>query len=152
MTVEEIERTLQHVAAAMGQLTQAAVHADERQDAADSARREADGRIAALINAQVRFEARQEKLEEAFRQVAASHVQLVELLQRHEDRLDGHDDANERTDARLDALIDAQISARMQAEARGRLLDEKLAQLAEAQARTDEQIRLLIERSGGEAK
>jgi hypothetical protein len=45
-----------------------------------------------------------------------------------------------------------QISARMQAEARGRLLDEKLAQLAEAQARTDEQIRLLIERSGGEAK
>jgi phosphate starvation-inducible protein PhoH len=40
----------------------------------------------------------------------------------------------------------------MQAEARGRLLDEKLAQLAEAQARTDEQIRLLIERSGGEAK
>ena len=31
-------------------------------------------------------------------------------------------------------------------------LDGKLAQLAEAQARTDEQIRLLIERSGGEAK
>jgi len=45
-----------------------------------------------------------------------------------------------------DALIDDQISAHEQAEERRRILDEKLARLAEAQKRTDEQIRLLITR------
>jgi hypothetical protein len=148
MTVEEIERTLQRVAVAIEQITQVAVRVDERQDAADLARRKTDSYIEALVNAQVRCDARQEKLEEAFRQVAESHVRLVEMLQLHEKRLDGQDAAQERTDGRLDVLIDDQISAREQAAERGRLLDEKLGRLAEAQARADEQIRLLLERSG----
>jgi hypothetical protein len=148
MTVEEIERTLQRVAVAIEQITQVAVRVDERQDAADLARRKTDSYIEALVNAQVRYDARQEKLEEAFRQVAESHVRLVEMLQLHEKRLDGQDAAQERTDGRLDVLIDDQISAREQAAERGRLLDEKLGRLAEAQARADEQIRLLLERSG----
>lgn len=152
MTIEDITQTLQRVAVAIEQLTQAAVRADDRQDSTEAARREADERIEALINAQVRYEARQERLEEAFRQVASAHAQLVELLSRHEDRLDGHDEDQARTDGRLDALIDDQISARRQAEARGRLLDEKLARLQEAQARTDEQLLLLVERNGGQAK
>lgn len=87
-------------------------------------------------------------LEEAFRQVAVSHARLVEMLQLHENRLDGHDEAQEGTDGRLDALIDDQISAREQAEERGRILDEKLARLAEAQVRADEQIRRLIVQDG----
>jgi hypothetical protein len=148
MTVEEIERTLQRVAVAIEQITQVAVRVDERQDAADLARRKTDSYIEALVNAQVRYDARQEKLEEAFRQVAESHVRLVEMLQLHEKRLDGQDAEQERTDGRLDVLIDDQISAREQAAERGRLLDEKLGRLAEAQARADEQIRLLLERSG----
>jgi hypothetical protein len=69
MTVEEIERTLQHVAVAIEQLAQVAVRVDERQDAADLARRKTDSYIDALVNAQVRYEARQEKLEEAFEQI-----------------------------------------------------------------------------------
>jgi len=149
MTVEEIERTLQHVAVAIEQISQVAVRADERQDAADLARRKTDSYIEALVNAQVRYEARQEKLEEAYRLVASSHAQLVEMIQLHEKRLDGQDAAQERTDGRLDVLIDDQISAREHAEVRGRRLDEKLARLAEAQARADEQLRLLLERDGG---
>jgi len=149
MTAEEIERTLQNVALSIQQLTQVAVRTDARLDASDSARHEVDERIEALINAQVRYEARQEKLEEAFRLVASSHAQLVEMIRLHENRLDGHDHAQARTDGRLDVLIDDQISARSQAEERGRLLDEKLARLAEAQARTDEQIRMLAAGNGG---
>ncbi|MBO0863061.1 MAG: hypothetical protein J2P21_32115 [Chloracidobacterium sp.] len=149
MTAEEIERTLQNVALSIQQLTQVAVRTDARLDQADAHRREADERIAALINAQVRYEARQEKLEEAFRLVAQSHAQLVEMIRIHESRLDDHDQAQARTDGRLDALIDDQISARAQAEERGRILDEKLARLTEAQARADEQIRMLAARNGG---
>lgn len=146
MTSEEVERAFQQVALSIQTLTQMAVRADERQDAADTSRGVADQRIEALISAQVRYEARQERLEEAFRQVAESHADIVALLLRHEDRLSGHDEDQARTDGRLDALIDDQISARRQAEERGRLLDEKLARLSEAQARTDEQIQQL--RSG----
>ena|SRR5215471_16052392 len=163
-----------------------AVRADERQDASDSAqqatnawRREADERLDALINAQVRYEARQERLEEAFRQVASSHAQLVEMLQLHEDRLDGQDEAALQTDSRLDALIDAQIQLTHQVDTltgdiaalngRAAATDERLDRMAEkldrttdhldlavaaidalveAQARTDKQIRMLLDRNG----
>ncbi len=63
MTSEEIEQTLQRVAVAIEQLTQMAVRADERQDATDSTRSVADERLEALITAQVRYEARQERIE-----------------------------------------------------------------------------------------
>ncbi|HEX5085384.1 MAG TPA: hypothetical protein VFY40_25385, partial [Blastocatellia bacterium] len=148
MTAEQIERAFQQVAQSIQQLSQVAVRTDARLDAAEAGGREADERVEALINAQVRYEARQEKLEEAFRLVAQSHAQLVGMIQMHENRLDGQDEAQERTDVRLDALIDDQISARSQAEERGRLLDEKLRLLSEAQARADEQIRALAARNG----
>src|SRR5262249_48562240 len=114
MTAEQIERTLQQVAMSIQQLSHVSVRTDARLHAAEPARSEVDERIEAIINTQVRYEARQEKLEEAFRQVGESHVQLVEMLRIHENRLDGHDQAQERTDSRMDALIDDQISAREQ--------------------------------------
>lgn len=116
---------------------------DKRIEALINAQVRADEHIEALINAQVRYEAKQDKLEEAFRLVAVSHAQLVEMIQLHENRLDGHDEAQARADVRIDALIDDQIAVRRQAEERGRILDEKLARLQEAQSRADEQIRLL---------
>lgn len=163
MTVEEITQTLQTVAENQAHLDEtvkqiAVAHKsvvelvrrhEERIDGQDVNRRESDERIEALINAQVRHEARREELEEAYKLVARSHATIVKLLERHEERLDGHDRDLERTDGRLDAVIDDQISARSQAEERGRLLDEKLARLQEAQARADEQIRLLAARNGG---
>ncbi len=186
MTSEEIERAFQQVALSIQQLTQTAVRADERQDAAEterradaSWRRKADERLDALINAQLRYEARQEKIEEAFRQVAAAHAALVEMLRLHDERLDGHDEANVHTESRLDALIDSQIRltervdtltgdiAALNGRAAatddrldriGERLDqvaalqaanaEQIKALAEAQMRTDEQIRLLLERNG----
>lgn len=183
MTSEEITQNLQRASVAIEQLTQMAVRADKRQDAADAKQQagevwhhDADERIEALINAQVRYEARQEKLEEAFRQVATAHTQVVEMLQRHEERLDSHDEANIHTEARLDALIDAQIQliervdtlTRDIAAINGRAAatDERLATLIEAQARTDEQmkrtdeqmrrtdeiVRSLVERNSSTAK
>jgi chromosome segregation ATPase len=171
MTAEEIERAFQQVALSIQQLTQVAVSTDARLDASDTARREADERIEALINAQVRYEARQEKLEEAFRQVAAAHVQLVEMIRLHENRLDGHDGANAHAESRLDALINSQIqltervdtlttdiaAVNGRVERIGDQLDqaaalqaanaEQIKALIAAQARTDEQIRLLLDRN-----
>ncbi len=183
MTTEEIERTLQTVASgqadhdarlirveeafqqislAIKQLTELAANTDSRIDSIEETAIHTDARLDALITAQVKYEARQERLEEAFRQVAESHQTLVHLASVHEERLDGHDEANVHTDNRLDALIDAQIGLddrlaklsaaqaeyRKQAEERGARLDEKLAQLTAAQARTDEQIKELLIRNG----
>jgi hypothetical protein len=106
MTAEQIERAFQQVALSIQQLSQVAVRTDARLDAAEAGHRETDERIEALINSQVRYEARQEKLEDAFRLVAESHAQLVEMIRLHEGRIDGHDEAQERTDGRLDAVID----------------------------------------------
>jgi hypothetical protein len=129
-------------------LINAQVRADEHIEALINAQVRADEHIEALINAQVRYEAKQDKLEEAFQLVAVSHAQLVEMIQLHENRLDGHDEAQARADGRIDALIDDQIAVRRQAEERGRILDEKLARLQEAQSRADEQIRLLTGHNG----
>lgn len=157
MTAEEIERAFQQAALSIQQLTQVAVRTDARLDASDSARREADERVEALIIAQVGYEARQERLEEAFRQVAVSHVQVVEMLRHHEERLDGHDEANVQTESRLDALIDTQIHLTERVDTLTRdiaalghrfeemaaVTNEQIKALIEAQARTDEQIEAL---------
>jgi hypothetical protein len=124
------------------------VRANERIEALINSQVRANEHIEALINAQVRYEAKQDELEEAFRLVAVSHAQLVEMIQLHENRLDGHDEAQARADGRIDALINDQIAVRRQAEERGRILDEKLARLQEAQSRADEQIRLLTGHNG----
>jgi len=126
---------------------------------------EADQRLSALINTQVRYEVRQELLEEAFRQVAESHQVLVQLASSHGERLDGHGKANVQTDSRLDALIDAQIQLLSRVETLtsgiaalngsidriGAHLDQAVGQikaLADAQTLTDEQIKILLARGG----
>lgn len=141
MTFEEITQTLQTVAE-----NQAQTSADIRALREQTEKLAGAGNIleeAAALHQQVlrNHEERMAKLEE-------TRAMLVEMIGRHEDRLDGHDSDHERTDGRLDALIDDQISARSQAEERGRLLDEKLARLSLAQARADEQIRMLTDRNG----
>lgn len=118
---------------------------------------------AKMAQAQYNQEIRLARVEEGFRQVAETHQALVQLVSLHEERLDAANEALGHTDGRLDALVDAQIDfserlaqlAAAQAEdrkragERGRLLDEKLAKLAEAQARAAEQIALLIGRQEG---
>ncbi len=162
MTNEEIERAFQQVALSIQQLTQIAARTEERLDASDTARQDTGEKLDALINAQVRYEARQERMEEAFRQIAESHQALIGLLRIQEERIDGHDGAQQSTDARLDALIDAQIGFderlariaaaqaehRKLAEERHARLDEKLVQLAAAQAKTEERIEELFNRNG----
>ncbi len=115
-----------------------------------------------IAAAQIGHETRLARVEEGFRRLAEAHQALVQLLGIHDERLDAGDAAQEHTDARLDGLIDAQIdfSARLaqlaaiqaeqkrEADQRGVRLDEKLAQLQEAQARAAEQIRLLMESNG----
>lgn len=117
-----------------------------------------------LAAAQVGHETRLARVEEGFRRLAEAHQALVQLLGIHDERLDAGDEARTHTDARLDGLIDAQIDfserlaqlaaiqaeQKREAEARGARLDEKLAQLQEAQARAAEQIKLLIERNGSD--
>lgn len=152
---------------------EARIHADARLDALidsqiklgerfDAMTARTDARLDALIDAQVRYEARQERLEEAFRQVGVSHQMLIQLVGIQEERIDGHDQAQRSTDARFDALIDAQIGLderiarlataqsghRRQAEERHARLDEKLSQLAAAQARSDERINELFNKNG----
>ena len=126
---------------------------------------EADQRLDALIDAQVKYEARQERLEEAFLQVAESHHLSAQLAGFHGQRLDGHEQANIQTESRLDALIDMQIQLSHRVDAltsdiaalNGRVdrigahLDQAVEQikaLAAAQTRTDEQIKILIGREG----
>jgi hypothetical protein len=165
MTPAEVEQTLQQVALSIQQLTQLAARSDERHD-------EADERIEALINAQVRYEARQEALEESFRQVAESNQGIVRMLALHEERPDGQDKEDVHTESRLDALIDSQIQLTARVDTLtsdvvalssridriGGHLDrvavlqgenaKQISVLIAAQARTDELIRLLIERNG----
>ena len=82
---------------------------EERIDGYNRWRDATDEKIDALINAQVKYGVRQERLEEAFRQVAESRLVLVQLASVHGERLEGHDNATVHTESRLDALIDAQI-------------------------------------------
>jgi chromosome segregation ATPase len=167
---EKLEVAYRQVAVSHTQIVEMLRLHENRLDRTDVANAHTADRFDALINSQIQLteqvdtltrdieaingraaehEASQEKLEESFRLVASSHSQLVEIIRLHERRLDGDDEAQARTDGRVDALIDDQISARAQAEERGRLLDEKLARLQEAQAQADEQIRMLAARNGG---
>jgi hypothetical protein len=152
MTIEEIERTLQTI-------TEQNASATARQQRLEETVQD----VMALHQQVLRnHEARQGGLEEAFRRVAEAHQTLVQLVGIHEERLADSDSAQAHTDARLDGLIDTQIDfserltqlAGLQAEhkreseERGARLDEKLARLQAAQARADEQIKLLLDRNG----
>ena len=127
MTIEEIERVLQTVAANQTQLTEAQIANEarlvkldeivkqiaeahksivelirlheERLDGHDGALRTTDDKLSALINAQVGLEDRQAKIEE-------SHQLLVQLIRIHDERIDGHDEALQNADGKLDAMIE----------------------------------------------
>src|SRR5215475_9716113 len=126
---------------------------------------EAEQRFSALNNTQVRYDVRQERLEEAFSQVAESHHVIVQLASVHGERLDGYGKASVQTESRLDVLIDAQMqflrhmdtltsdiaALNGRIERIGAHLDraaEQIISLATVQTRTDEQIKILLDRDG----
>jgi len=138
MTIEEIEQSLKTVADNQAQLA-------ETQTGQAS-----------------RIERLEDSFKESFQRVALAIEQLTELVTIIDERLDAGDQAQAHTDARLDGVIDAQIGFderfaqfvevqaeyRRQAEERGARLDAKLAQLVEAQARTEERINRLLSKNG----
>jgi chromosome segregation ATPase len=127
---------------------------------------ETDKRFAQLADAQMRHEARMAQLE--------ANYELFEGFVRDfrnetNQRLDGHDEANVQTESRLDALIDTQIQLTHRVDAltadisvvngRAAATDDRLDRMAgmvealvSAQARTDEQIRSLLDRNGSTLK
>ena len=198
MTSEEIERTLQLIVRNQTSLSEAQIRfgarqaqldedikqvatsyqdlielikaQEERIDVHGRRRGASDEKLVERVNAQVRYEVRQDRLEEAFSQVAESQLVIVQLASIHSERLDGHDNANIQTESRFAALIDAQIqlsqcvgalTSNMATLASdiaalngcidriGAHLDKAVEQinaLASAQTRTDEQIRASLER------
>jgi hypothetical protein len=189
MTSEEIEQTLQIVVRNQSRLSEAQIRFGERQAQIDEALKQVaasqqsliehlkvreEGRdvwrgasnekLAGPVNAQVKYDVRQERLEEAFGQVAESQFMIVQLASVHGDRLDGLDKANIQTDNRFAAMIDAQMQLSHCVHALasniailngcidriGSHLDQAVEQikaLATAQTRTDEQIKQMVESS-----
>jgi chromosome segregation ATPase len=189
MTSEEIERTLQIVVGNQTRLSEAQIRfgarqaeldevikqlamshqellerfkaQEERIDGADSRNGASDEKLAT----RVKYEVRQERLEEAFNQVAESQLMIVQLASVHGERLDGHDKANVQTESRLAALIDAQVQLSQCVETLasniaafsgcidriGAHLDQALEQInafVTAQTRTDEQIKIRLDGDG----
>ncbi|HKQ79753.1 MAG TPA: hypothetical protein VJ810_39025 [Blastocatellia bacterium] len=185
MTSEEIEQTLQLVVRNQNRLSEAQIRfgerqaqldevikqvaashqaliehfrvQDERVDSHDKWRNVSEEKLTAPINSQVKFEVRQERLEEAFSQVAESQLMVVQLAGVHGERLDGHDKAMDQAESRFTSLIEAQIQLTHCVHALttnistlGAHLDQAVQQikaLATAQTRTDEQIRQWIDNS-----
>jgi len=115
-----------------------------------------------LAEAQIGHESRMTRLEESFKealhQIAISIQQLTHLATAAYSRLDSLEEEQVHSDARFDALIDAQIQLTRREDAltsaivvvNGRFdkVVDALEALAEAQARTDKQIRMLLDRNG----
>lgn len=189
MTSEEIERTLQIVVGNQTRLSEAQIRFGARQAELDEvikqlatshqellerfkAREEridgadrSNGASGEKLATQVKYEVRQEQLEEAFSQVAESQLMIVQLAGVHGERLDGHDQANVQTESRLAALIDAQVQLSQCVETLastiaafsgsidriGVHLDQAVEQIkafGTAQTRTDEQIKILLDGAG----
>jgi chromosome segregation ATPase len=131
MTIEEIERTLHTVAE-------------------NQARCTAD--IATLAAAQIAYESRQKKLEDAFQQVAQSFQLLVQFAGDTDGRLDALEEAQVHTDSRLDThRVDAVTQnvdriAEQCVQTNGRIdtLTKRIDRLAELQGENAEQIKALI--------
>jgi hypothetical protein len=178
MTIEEIERTIEIIVGNQARLTQEQIKLGARQAQLDEFVKEVAVSHQALIErlrvqeernddhdrwrdaideklaAQVKYEVRQERIEEAFSQVAESQHVIVQLASAHGERLDG-------TESRLSALIDAQVQlshcmetlARNIAALNDRIgahlnqAGEQIKALATAQTLTDEQIKILLEGS-----
>src|SRR5262245_20540295 len=116
-----------------------------------------------LAEAQIGHESRMTRVEESFKealhQIAISIQQLTQLATAAYSRLDSLEEEQVHSDARFDALIDAQIQLTRHGDAltgalvviNGRFdkVADVLEALAAAQTHTDEQIRLLLERTSG---
>ena len=81
-----------------------------------------------VAEAQLAYESRQARLEEAFKQVAESHKMLVEMARIQEERIDGHDEALKFAGEKLNGLIDAQIGH----ESRQARLEDSFQQVAQS--------------------
>jgi chromosome segregation ATPase len=141
MTAEEIERILLTVA--------------ENQARHSTEISEINGAIALLLKSQNRYEERQAALSEILHDLADKQIKT-------EERFADLAAAQVRFDARLEKLEDSyqlleQFVREFRAESNGNFAenaklfaesDRKLAELAEAQMRTDEQIRALLGRNG----
>jgi len=190
MTNEEIEQTLQLVVRNQTRLSEAQIRYGEKQSQLDEVikqvtnsyqalmgllrvqeerfighdrwRGSSDDKLTGPVNTQMKYEMRQERLEEAFSQVAESQLIIVQLASVHGERLDTLDKVTVQSESRLAALIDAQIQLSHCVEALtsnivtlngcvdriGARLDqaaEQIKALATAQARTDEQIKTLLD-------
>ena len=115
-----------------------------------------------LAEAQIGHESRMTRVEESFKealhQIAISIQQLTQLATAAYSRLDSLEEEQVHSDARFDALIDAQIQLTRHGDAltgaivvvNGRFdkVVDAFEALAEVQARTDKQIRMLLDRNG----
>jgi len=115
-----------------------------------------------LAEAQIGHESRMTRVEESFKealhQIAISIQQLTQLATAAYSRLDSLEEGQVHSDARFDALIDAQIQLTRHGDAltgaivvvNGRFdkVVDAFEALAEVQARTDKQIRMLLDRNG----
>jgi|SRR5215813_8448051 len=115
-----------------------------------------------LAEAQIGHESRMTRVEESFKEalhrIAISIQQLTQLATAAYSRLDSLEEEQVHSDARFDALIDAQIQLTRHGDAltgaivvvNGRFdkVVDAFEALAEVQARTDKQIRMLLDRNG----
>src|SRR5262245_5567632 len=173
MTLEEIERILQTVAenqarhsADIGEIDKAIAlllssqsRYEERQarlsdifhDLTDKQLKnealfaENEKRFAGLAGAQVRFEARQDKLE-------ASFQMLEEFVRDFRNETNGRFAEADRLFAETDKKLITLAEAQAKTDEQMKRTDEQIKALAAAQARIDEQIRLLLDRNGSTAK
>ncbi|HEY8462279.1 MAG TPA: hypothetical protein VIM99_17965, partial [Blastocatellia bacterium] len=122
----ELDEIVKQIAVAHKSIIELISLHEKRLDGHDLATQSTNGKLDALINAQVRLEDRQAKLDEIVKQVVESHGSIIDLIRSHDKRLDEHDIAARATDDKLNALIDIQIR-----------LGDRQAQLDEIVSRLD---------------
>jgi hypothetical protein len=96
--------------------------------------RELSDRIAELVEAQKRAEARLDRVEARLDRIDQQIAELVEAQKRTDEKIAELVEAQKRTDEKIAELVEAQ-----------KRTDEKIAELVEAQKRTDEKIAELVE-------
>ncbi|MCI0664253.1 MAG: hypothetical protein L0220_24605 [Acidobacteria bacterium] len=116
----QLDEVLRKVAESHQMLVELAKNQDARIDRQDELHKGMDERLNALIDAQVAYDARAQRLEESI-------IRLVELATNQEERIDGHDAAHKETDEKLNALINAQVAY----ESRVQRLEESFVRLVE---------------------
>ena len=130
----ELDEIIKHVAASHQTLIECIKSLEERIDEHDKWRDSSEEKLAS----QVKYEVRQDRLEDAFNQVVESHHLIIQLASLHGERLDGHDQANGLTESRFVALIDAQLQLSQSVHA----LTENIASMGTHLELTVEQVKV----------